>query len=541
MKNIQDFMHYQLDNNMLQFELLMPCRFLDYLKKRGIYISLQELEYYDKLELLRPVLRILRPENEDKNSPNKYAMLVTDSYSVKRYYDGGMVEFPKENDFIEWKEYRIGHENKVELFYHPYQLLLIPKIKRLVTVNIRMDFLETENFFEELNKYKETKNNQIQSFKKRLEYQNTQIGLLMLLQGPYGLLFRFNFFGIDDKESDYKKWVEWRNNEFNASDILEICGLSIEEVNKFFRNMCWDAVIKDPLSHWYDLLQIIKKELRDKLQGSALLAQDYYALARMLKDFLSDLKDEDVKYAHELMDNTSGKWKEFTYGLTLPIDYNNILHQKNIRDRFMIYRPNTIFLVYEGDTEDTVIRSIFQNQVINEKIEGIVLFSAHGKGNIKKNLNLLARQLKEDSIDLFVILDGEPDSQGIVNRLIGNGLLQPDMYKIWQNDFEFDNFGVTLVVKEINNIFDEHSLNYNLSSSEVKDNMGNKMLMTAISDIFHQRYLVKFDDVVSKKVLGEKLISQRIEKMKSEKQWKSELPVEDILFKLFKKYPRVMG
>ena len=47
MKNIQDFMRYQLDNNILQFELLMPDRFLDYLKKRGIYISLQELEYYD--------------------------------------------------------------------------------------------------------------------------------------------------------------------------------------------------------------------------------------------------------------------------------------------------------------------------------------------------------------------------------------------------------------------------------------------------------------------------------------------------------------
>lgn len=541
MKNIQDFMRYQLDNNMLQFELLMPDRFLDYLKKRGIYISLQELEYYDKLELLRPVLRIRRLENEDKESPNKYAMLVTDSYSVKRYYDGGMVDFPKENDFVAWKEYRLGRENNVELFYHPYQLLLITRIRELAIINMRLDFFETQDLAQKLNKHKEIKLDRIKCFKENLEHYNSQIGLLILLQGPYGSLFRFDFFDKDNKESIYEKWVIWRNNEFNPSDILEICKLSINDVNKFFDWMCTSAVSIDPLSHWYDLMQLIKKELRNRLQGSALLAQDYYEFARMLKDFLSDLKNEDVKYTNELMDNTSGKWKEFTYGLTLPIEYDNTLHQKGIRDRFMIYRPNTVFLVYEGDTEDVVIRSIFQTQAINEKREGIVLFSAGGKGKIKKNLNLLARQLKEDNIDLFVILDGEPDCQGIIDRLIENGLLQADMYKIWQNDFESDNFGVDLVIKKINEIFNEHNLNYTLSISEVHNNIGNKMLMTAISDIFFQKYKVKFDDVVSKKVLGEKLISQRIEKMKLDKEWKSESPLEDVILKLFKKYPRVMG
>ena len=136
-----------------------------------------------------------------------------------------------------------------------------------------------------------------------------------------------------------------------------------------------------------------------------------------------------------------------------------------------------------------------------KKKRGYGRFSADGKGNIKKNLNLLARQLKEDGIDLFVILDGEPDSHGIINRLIEKGLLQSGMYRIWQNDFEWDNFGIDLVVEEVNNIFNEHNLNYILSSSEVKDNLGNKMLMTAISDIFYQKYKVKFDDVVSKKVL----------------------------------------
>jgi hypothetical protein len=299
MKNIQDFMRYQLDNDMLQFELLMPARFLDYLKKRGICISLQELEYYDKLELLRPVLRIRRPENEDKESPNKYAMLVTDSYSVKRYYDGGMVEFPKENDFVEWEEYRAGRENKVELFYHPYQLLLISRIRELVKINIRLDFFETQDFVEKLNKHKEVKLDRIKGFKENLEHHNSRIGLLMLLQGPYGSLFRFVFFSMDDKESIYESWVNWRNNEFNPSDILDVCGLTGDEINEFFKWMCSNAVSTDPLSHWYDLSQIIKKELKNRLQDKALLAQDYYEFSRMLKDFLSDLKNEDVKYTNE--------------------------------------------------------------------------------------------------------------------------------------------------------------------------------------------------------------------------------------------------
>ena len=452
-----------------------------------------------------------------------------------------MVEFPKDGDFVEWKEYRVGRENKVELFYHPYQLLLIPKIRELITINKRLDFFESHDFLEKLNKHREIKLDRIIGFKENLEHHNSRIGLLILLQGPYGSLFRFDFFDEDNKESIYEKWVNWRNNHFNPIDILEICGLSIHDVNQFFDWICSSAISTDPLSHWYDLTQIIKKELKNRLQDNALLAQDYYEFARTLKDFLSDLKGEDVKYSHELMDNTSGKWKEFTYGLTLPIEYNNTIHQKNILDRFMIYRPNTIFLVYEGATEDAVIRAIFQTQGINEKREGIVLFPAYGKGNIKKNLDLLARQLKEDGIDLFVILDGEPDCQGIIDRLIEKGLLQDDMYKIWQNDFESANFGVDLVIEKINDFFYERNLNYSLSMSETENNIGNKMLMTAISDIFYQKYKVKFDNVVSKKVLGEKLISQRVQKMKLDKEWKSELPLEDILFKLFKKYPRVMG
>ena len=183
----------------------------------------------------------------------------------------------------------------------------------------------------------------------------------MLLQGPYGLLFRFDFFSMGDKESIYERWVNWRNNEFNPSGILDVCGLSVDEVNEFFKWMCSNAASTDRLSQWYDLSQIIKKELKNLLQDKALLAQDYYEFSRILRDFLSDLMDDDIKYAHELMDTTSGKWKEFAYGLTLPIDYNNTIHQKNIRDRFMIYRPNTIFLVYEGDTEDTVIRRNLSN------------------------------------------------------------------------------------------------------------------------------------------------------------------------------------
>lgn len=204
MKNIQDFMRYLLDNELLQFDLLLPNKFVSYLKERGISISLEELEYYDKLGILRPILRLRRQEKNDKTSPNKFVMIMTDSFSIKRYYDGKMVEFPQEGDFKRWNEYKWRHENYIELFYHPYQILTVPKVMDILRFTILPSYLESLDQ-ERLAKKKKFIDDRIHYFKQNIIEHETKIGLLMLLQGPYASKFIFDFYTDKDNRQVYAR------------------------------------------------------------------------------------------------------------------------------------------------------------------------------------------------------------------------------------------------------------------------------------------------------------------------------------------------
>jgi len=308
-----------------------------------------------------------------------------------------------------------------------------------------------------------------------------------LLQEPYDSFYRFDISNNEDIESSYNKWVVWRENEFDSKKLLKVSGLSEREVEEFFMWICMHATSNDPLFQYYDLLQIIKKELKIKLKGTALLVQDYYEFARMLRKFLSEIKNEVVEYPIELMNNTKGKWKEYVYKTELPLDYSNPFHQKSILDRFLNFRPNSLIIVCEGETEGIAIKSIFESMGINNKEKGLIILDAKGKGNIKNPL-LLAMIAQENFMDIYIILDGEPDSQTIIQNMIDKKILQNDMYTIWEKDFEYDNFGTEKVLNEINKIFKENNKDYEITITEVNHELNNKVLMKAIKDIFYKKY-----------------------------------------------------
>jgi hypothetical protein len=99
-----------------------------------------------------------------------------------------------------------------------------------------------------------------------------------------------DIFNNDDFKISYEKWPKWGEHNFEPTKLLELSGLSEREVEEF-KWVCLHATSNDPLFHWYYLLQILKNDLKIKLKGSALFVQDYYEFAKMLKDFLSEIKN----------------------------------------------------------------------------------------------------------------------------------------------------------------------------------------------------------------------------------------------------------
>jgi len=77
----------------------------------------------------------------------------------------------------------------------------------------------------------------------------------------------------------------------------------------------------------------------------------------MVGTFIYDLTDERMPDANDLMGG-GREWKTRLFGESF--DYKTTVIQKRILDNYLIDRPFRIALIYEGDTEDVVIKRIFE-------------------------------------------------------------------------------------------------------------------------------------------------------------------------------------
>lgn len=80
--------------------------------------------------------------------------------------------------------------------------------------------------------------------------------------------------------------------KFDPEKIRKISNLSIEEIKEWYNVLCHLGSGTDPLLEWFVLLQIINNAKKNKLTNEALIAQEYYKLARMIAFFIYDLTKE---------------------------------------------------------------------------------------------------------------------------------------------------------------------------------------------------------------------------------------------------------
>lgn len=160
MKNantLAPFVKRILRSHFPQFKFLKSGDFIQYLRKRDIYLSKTELERFEKTGLLTPIARLTR--QKIRNDPPRYATVYVDAYYLKCYYKKGLLKIPKSGDFRPWKDYKDGYEDTKFIFYHPFQILLIYRILYLQ--------LSEETMV------------------KYAPLWNKQVGLLLLLEEPY--------------------------------------------------------------------------------------------------------------------------------------------------------------------------------------------------------------------------------------------------------------------------------------------------------------------------------------------------------------------
>lgn len=94
-----------IESEFPQFYILNSRRFERFLEARDIWVTVEDLEHFEKIGFLYPILRLHRPKVSD-NSGRKYAGISENPYELKEYLKQGFIEYPTPENFRPWKEYR---------------------------------------------------------------------------------------------------------------------------------------------------------------------------------------------------------------------------------------------------------------------------------------------------------------------------------------------------------------------------------------------------------------------------------------------------
>lgn len=525
-----------------QFELLSPDNFVRYLGERDIHIRKEDLEFFEKSDILLPVLRLNRPVV--KRPHQKYAAMILGLCGLKAAYKDGLLEFPRVGDFKPWKEYKDGYEEKTWLFYHPFQTVIIHNFLYDTRVLFRADnFEDMEQATKSFQKWGEYMKSKMQSIVKAVPSWNRRVGVLMLLQEPYQFLATGRIeLNPWKQKTTYREWVRGKRNRFKPQSFLKLSGLTIDEVKKWYEALAMSGYTADPLADWFVLTRIIRRSRKQKLRGKALLAQDYYEMAKMVDLFLEDLTGKKQIEPDDLMDGLRGAWKPDIFGK--PFDYTTKATHRAIAQYYLLPQFIRLLILVEGETEEKVLSMIFDALYVDTEHAGIMVHPYGGIDNLRrKNIDDMLKMAKEDEILVFVIADNENNADNKLKALVTRGKIKEGVYKIWNGDFEQDNFGLARVIKAVNDQL--RPSGKEVDAKKVRELMKKKSLnlMLAMSKIYSEKYHQSLGKVLSKPALAETLFKNRAKEIRREYNKgasKNKLPIERVLNELFKLIPEYL-
>ena len=540
MTEVSYFMKLLLKSEFPQFNLLSVNQFLSELKKRGIQLRDYDLEYFDKIGILRPCLRLNRPRIDKPGQ--KYALLLLGNPNYwKELYEENLVKLPQKNDFKPWKKYRDEDGlAKTELFYHPWQMLFIKNIIFGEMSRYSGSYFLTRNFDAEkfLKRERKLYRSWLKIIKKRTENEfNLIIGLLMLLEEPHRVELTHRFYQIETDAKAWQKWNKWKKKTYSPSKILKESKFTLEKINKIYSHMVYDVNNLDPINSWNPLPDIIKREKKLKLKGDGLLAQDRFDALQLMSFFVKDLTGKSLPSPYDSGQWNSG-WKEMSYGKPYDVNSNKTINR--ILSSFLRKRPIICSIIYEGETEDKVIREIMKAVAVSSpEKQGIHLYNATGSGNMnQKNLDGYVTRANLLENDVYVIVDN--DAEKYLKKHLEIGNIKKENTVIWKKDFEEDNFGIDAVVKKTNSILAKKSKNP-ITIQEVRKEMKKKALYEAISSVVYKKYHIKLNNLISKPNLAMSILKTRFKKIREEyygNGWKPVYPIEKELQKILRQVPK---
>jgi len=521
-----------LDSDFSQFSALPADDFERYCTERDIFLSVEDLEYFDEVGLLSPVAW-LRKTLAPPGSRQKYSGVFLGAEFLRGYMKEGMLRFPERGRFKAWKEYKEGYEDKELPLYHRYQIFELSTFFEGTRMILTPQSIREDMDTKLLTQWRDKT---IEALVRQKTYLLKKTALLVQLETPYLPPYREQFRGgILDSES-LSKWYKWKEESFSSRDILDSSGLTIDEVRDFRDTVAVWGQSVDPLEAWYMLVRLFTFEVRRRLKGKAQLAEDYYEMTGLLNSFLFDLTGEPQREPDDITDvGGGGSWKERWYGQGFSYDRKDV--QKKIIDRYLRTKLPKAVLFIEGDTEEAVVTRLTHFLGLDLSNIGIDVYNYEGFGGLRgSKVQKALETWKRQGIRSFVIMDNEEGNKEYLANLVTLGVVDPGDFQVWDSDFEEDNFGVQGVLDALNKLL-ENQGRPTITVTEIEKERQNRklVLMRAIREAYRRRHREDPLSPASKVALANDLIAPRLSQISGERPYSPKLPIEKFLTKMLSK------
>jgi len=445
----------------LQTRPLTAKDFVDHCIDRGIRMNMRLLERMDLEGFAPPILRVHKEKTlRAESTRGVYSALHLNISTLRLMRERGLVKVPDEEAPRPWKEYRDGHDEAVVPLYHPSQTLLVEPVQWLDEVTFGDSLLTAgpEDVIRRVGEARKSRDARVRGLRDAVRHREGLLRLLIRLENAFlpDLRGSFSVDPTSEFPDWYAQWAEWRR-ALDFSSIIKECGWSTETVRRSFESWSMRAMNLDPMGRWYLLVRNIKNEKRSELRGDALLAQDSYDVAMMLKWAYEHATGESLPEPDDLNDAMGGLWKERWYGS------RNVFEDRTARLRLLtefglkpIYR---VYLILEGETETTFVPILVRAMGIDFEAIGVKMVGLDGAQKANRGrLEVFLHHVAESGAVAYVILDNDPEvvqhTADLMKRRTPASLplLREEFLKIWGGEFEDDNFSAAEVAEAFNGL-----------------------------------------------------------------------------------------
>lgn len=351
----EEFLKYYIENQLyLQNPPMDIEEFVKFCKKRGINISIGELELYEKEGFFYP---IFRTKNEFYgNMFHKYVFDKCEKNCINNALENGRIYLPSKDIFESFDSYtERGKGYKISSYYSSFQIHHLQYIKE------KFNYLKKN--FDYLKK----------TFNIDLEDHLTDILMSIQIYSPYGRTNK-RFIKINSDNESWKKQLK----KFNLEELFEINDFNINNLANCYVNFCRELPSYLGNEDTIQIFKHVKWEKKKQFEGPIRLGIEYLQWCLMLKSCIEDyLKIEifdvdecDLYDGEYIIENSPANERGRTTRGIRNKNYINPLNKKyefNLNRHKLFYLSNKLDLDYhprvliivEGKTEEIIIPKLF--------------------------------------------------------------------------------------------------------------------------------------------------------------------------------------